>query len=108
MISSVREYTLSVVIDMKTKRILAAAFLAALLAGPLLTYSVRADDQKPVPDKMKTCPVSDENLGEMGPPNVFVYKGQEVKLCCPHCKKDFDKDPDKYLKKIRAADNAKN
>jgi YHS domain-containing protein len=92
-----------------TKRIISAAFLAALLAGPLLTFSARADDQKPVPDKMTTCPVSGDKLGDdMGPPYVFTYKGQEVKLCCKHCKKDFDKDPDKYIKKIRAADNAKN
>jgi len=40
----------------------------------------------------------------MGKPYVFVYQGQEVKLCCPGCKKDFDKDQAKYLKKIRAAD----
>ena len=40
----------------------------------------------------------------MGKPYVFVYKGQEVKLCCPDCKKDFDKNPNKYMKLIRAAD----
>ena len=44
----------------------------------------------PKPDKLTTCPVSGEKLGEMGKPYVFVYKGQEVKLCCPGCKKDFD------------------
>jgi len=32
-----------------------------------------------------------------------------VKLCCPDCKKDFQKDPAKYMKKIEAADKeAKN
>jgi YHS domain-containing protein len=25
-------------------------------------------------------------------------------LCCPDCKAEFDRDPAKYLKKIRAAD----
>ena len=40
----------------------------------------------------------------MGRPFVFVYKGQQVKLCCPDCKKDFDKNPKKYMKFIRAAD----
>ena len=60
----------------------------------------------PKPDKLATCPVSGEKLGEMGKPYVFVYKEQEVKLCCSGCKKDFDKDPAKYLKKIRAADAA--
>jgi YHS domain-containing protein len=60
-----------------------------------------------VPDLLKTCPVSKEKLGgDMGKPLVFVYKGQEVKLCCPSCKKDFDKDPAKYMKLIRAADKS--
>ena len=43
----------------------------------------------------------------MGDPYVFVYQGQQVKLCCPGCKKDFDKNPDQYLKLIRAADKKK-
>ena len=60
-----------------------------------------------VPDLLKTCPVSKEKLGgDMGKPLVFVYKGQEVKLCCPSCKKDFDKNPAKYMKLIRAADKS--
>jgi hypothetical protein len=56
------------------------------------------------PDLLTTCPVSGEKLGEMGKPFTFVYKDQEVKLCCKSCKKDFDKDPEKYMAKIRAAD----
>ena len=58
-----------------------------------------------IPDLLKTCPVSGDKLGgDMGPPYVFSYKGQEVKLCCSGCKKDFDKEPAKYIKLIRAAD----
>jgi hypothetical protein len=56
------------------------------------------------PDLLTTCPVSGEKLGEMGKAFVFTNNLQEVKLCCPGCKKDFDKNPDKYLAKIRAAD----
>ncbi len=56
------------------------------------------------PDLLTTCPVSGDKLGEMGKPLAFVYKGQEVKLCCKNCKKDFDKDPAKYMAIIRAAD----
>jgi len=57
------------------------------------------------PDLLATCPVSGEKLGgDMGKPYVFTYKDQEVKLCCKGCKKDFDKDPEKYIAKIRAAD----
>ena len=84
---------------------------AALLAFAALT--VKADDNAtkpaPKPDKMTTCPVSGDKLGEMGKPYVFEYQGHEVKLCCPDCKKDFQKDPAKYMKKIEAADKeAKN
>ena len=58
-----------------------------------------------LPDQLKTCPISGEKLaGAMGKPFVFVYQGQQVKLGCPGCKKDFDKDPAKCLKLIRAAD----
>ncbi len=68
----------------------------------------RADDTNTVssvkPDLLKTCPVSGDKLGgDMGKPFVFVYQGQQVKLCCPMCKADFDKDPAKYLKKIQDA-----
>jgi hypothetical protein len=58
-----------------------------------------------VPDHLKTCPVSGDKLGgDMGGPYVFVYQGQQVKLCCKSCLKDFNKNPDKYIKLIRAAD----
>jgi len=69
------------------------------------TTTVAATNTNGIPDLLKTCPVSGEKLdGDMGAPYVFSYKGQEVKLCCKGCKKDFDKNPDKYLKLIRAAD----
>jgi YHS domain-containing protein len=96
---------------MKKLKMLAAftltvPFLALPLAGVAAdTNSVAATPPKP--DKLTTCPVSDEKLGEMGKPYVFVYQGQEVKLCCPGCKKDFDKDPAKYIKKIQDAAAAK-
>jgi YHS domain-containing protein len=76
------------------------------LAATALTSSARADTSTnaPVkPDKLATCPVSGEKLDSMGKPYVFAYQGQEVKLCCSGCKKDFDKDPAKYLKKIQDA-----
>ena len=61
-------------------------------------------DSAAKPDLLATCPVSGEKLGEMGKPFTFTYKDQEVKLCCKGCKKDFDKDPEKHIAKIRAAD----
>lgn len=83
------------------KLVLTATTLLALAA-----VTATAEDKKPAPtpDKLTTCPVSGDKLGEMGKPLVFEYKGREVKLCCPDCKKDFDKEPAKYMKKIEAAD----
>jgi hypothetical protein len=75
-------------------------------SGGMTTATPMADSStNAVPDLLKTCPVSGEKLdGDMGKPLVFVYKDQQVKLCCKSCKKDFDKNPDKYIKLIRAAD----
>ena len=96
---------------MKTlKQLTALALTIPLLALPLAglaedTNSAAATPPKP--DKLTTCPVSGDKLGEMGKPYVFVYQGQEVKLCCSGCKKDFDKNPAPYLKKIQDAAVAK-
>lgn len=74
-------------------------------SGMTLATPMSDTDTNTVPDLLKTCPVSGEKLGgDMGKPYVFAYKGQEVKLCCSMCKKDFDKDPEKFIAKIRAAD----
>jgi YHS domain-containing protein len=95
---------------MKALRFLAIPVLtASCLVLPLSgladeTNSPATPSTPPRPDKLTTCPVSGEKLGEMGKPYVFVYNGQEVKLCCPGCRKDFDKTPEKYMKKIREAD----
>ena len=87
------------------KSLTGVAFTLLVLGGP---FAGLATDQtnKLIPDTLITCPVSGEKLGEMGKPFVFEYKGQQVKLCCKNCKKDFDKDPAKYMKKIREADKA--
>ena len=45
--------------------------------------------------------------GDMGEPYVFTYKDREVKLCCKGCLKDFNKEPEKYVKKMEAAEKKK-
>jgi YHS domain-containing protein len=98
---------------MKNLKFVAEIFLAiAFLSLASTTHadgtnSVSSTTPPPVPDLLTTCPVSGEKLGSMGASYVFVYQGQEVKLCCSSCKADFDKDPAKYLKLIRAADKKK-
>ena len=87
---------------------LTVPFLALPLASLAADTNSAAATPPPKPDKMTTCPVSGEKLGEMGKPYVFVYQGQEVKLCCSGCKKDFDKAPAKFLKKVQDAAAPKN
>lgn len=92
------------------KNILTAVLLTGLAAG---TLSVRADDKhkdhKPKPYPLKTCVVSGEEINDKGSmkPHVFVHAGQEVKLCCKSCLKDFMKEPAKFLAKIEAANKPK-
>jgi YHS domain-containing protein len=81
------------------KNISVIALTAAVLAGPFTTFAAdKKSDVKPY--KLDRCMVSGDKLDEMGKPFVFEYKGQEIKLCCKNCKKDFDKDPAKYIKKM--------
>ncbi|MCL4789487.1 MAG: hypothetical protein KJ070_22305 [Verrucomicrobia bacterium] len=88
-----------------TKHILTAVLLTGLAAGVL---SARADDKhadhKAKPYPLKTCIVSGEEINDKGEmkPHAFVVEGQEVKLCCKSCLKDFNKDKAGYLKKIEA------
>ncbi|MBE2203956.1 MAG: hypothetical protein IAE94_06440 [Chthoniobacterales bacterium] len=77
------------------------ALLAAVAAIGAITTLHAAEETPAYP--LKTCVVSGEGLTEMGKPYVFTYEGQEVQLCCKSCKKDFDKDPATYMKKIEAA-----
>jgi YHS domain-containing protein len=90
-----------------TKLTAADSAMPACCMGGMTTPMAGDVSTNAVPDLLKTCPVSGDKLGEMGKPLVFVYKDQEVKLCCKGCKKDFDKDPAKYIKLIRAADKKK-
>ena len=91
---------------MKKLKLTTATFLSLFVLGAPLVSLAGDTKEQPKPDQLTTCPVSGDKLGEMGKPFVFVYQGQEIKLCCKNCKKDFDKDPGKYLKKIRAADQS--
>ncbi|MBK8000432.1 MAG: hypothetical protein IPK15_17365 [Verrucomicrobia bacterium] len=88
-----------------TKHIMTAVLLTSLAAGVL---STRAEDNPPErkakPYPLRTCIVSGEEINDKGEmkPHAFVVEGQEVKLCCKSCLKDFNKDKSRYLKKIEA------
>ena len=110
----------------KLKGLIAGGLVIAYLAAPVAVMSADAKNEKAEkaekvekaekaekPEKgkkaypLKTCLVSDEELGSMGKPFVFAHKGQEIKLCCKSCQKDFKKDTAKYMKKIEKAEKEK-
>jgi YHS domain-containing protein len=79
--------------------------LIAFGAGSVLAADAPAkkkDDAKNKPINAK-CPVAGEDID---PAVTTAYKGKTVAFCCKDCIKDFNKDPEKYMKKI-AADNKK-
>lgn len=88
---------------MKTSIKLAALALTLAYVAAPLTLLAADKKEAPKPYPLKKCIVSDEKLGDMGEAFTFTYKGQEIKLCCKDCQKDFNKNPAKYLKKLAAA-----
>ncbi len=93
---------------MKTIKTLTAIVVTlAFAAAPFAGF---AEDKKEAakPYPLKTCIVSDEKLGaDPGMKEyVFTHEGQEIKLCCKSCQKDFNKNPAKYLKKLDGAAKA--
>jgi hypothetical protein len=74
--------------------------------------SLNPEDRK-LAEAQKYCAVqTKDRLGEMGPPVKIMLKDQPVFLCCGHCKKDAEKDPDKTLATVaqlkqKAADETK-
>jgi YHS domain-containing protein len=87
-----------------SKSLITAVLLFSFCAAPLAGFAADKKAEKAKPYTLKTCPVSDEKLGEMGDAYTFVYEGREIKLCCKSCLKDFKKDPAKYIKKIEEAE----
>lgn len=87
-----------------------ALSLTALFALGVALASVPARAAEPQtkakPYPLNTCLVSDEKIGAdpSMKPYVFVEDGQEIKLCCKSCLKEFKKDKAKLMKKVAAAE----
>ena len=79
--------------------------LALTLTIPVLSFAAEKKDEKAKAYPLKTCVVSGEEINDKGDmkPYSFVQDGQEVKLCCKSCLKDFNKDKAKYMAKIQEA-----
>lgn len=89
---------------MRALKHLIAAILVAFFLVPLSGLAADKKAEKLKPYTLKTCVVSGDKLGEMGDPFVYAYKGREIKFCCKGCLKDFNKEPDKYIKQIEEAE----
>ena len=73
--------------------------------GGAMTESQMAQQHFPAPTAggyggQKTCPVTDEALGSMGPPIPVTVKGQTIFVCCQGCVAEVQGDPDVYLAKV--------
>lgn len=91
----------------KLTKMVALGVALGYLAAPAAVMAADKKDAKAKAYPLQTCIVSDEKLGEMGEPYAFVHEGQEIKLCCKPCQKDFNKNPKKYLKKLEKTDKKK-
>lgn len=54
-----------------------------------------AKDAKNLVPINKNCPVEG---GEIDAKEFVVYKGKKVAFCCAGCDKEFNKDPEKFMK----------
>jgi len=87
--------------NMKNLKYILAIILALSIGAVAVTARVDDSTNAPVkPYPLNTCLVCGMELGSMGKPYVFVYKDQEIKVCDKSEQADFDKDPDKYMKKL--------
>lgn len=83
-----------------TRRTLASVggLALALLVNVALAPSLAAA-AKSYP--LDTCVVTGNKLGSMGKVITKTHDGQEVKFCCKPCIKKFDKDPARYIGKLK-------
>jgi len=64
---------------------------------PLASLS---DEDRALVEKQKICPVSGDELTEMGTPIKIVVNDRTLFLCCEGCKDSITEDPEKYLAKL--------
>ena len=85
------------------KKLVLTLLTTTILLG--MSFSGQAVDKKDSAYPLTTCVVSGEKLGgdPTMKPYTFTHDGQEVRLCCKSCLKDFKKEPAKYMAKIKAA-----
>ncbi|OGX08318.1 MAG: hypothetical protein A2Z88_05750 [Omnitrophica WOR_2 bacterium GWA2_47_8] len=69
-------------------------------AVPAVEAPTVVDAATPVEVGNKICPISGKQVGEMGEIVKVEHNGKVYNLCCPGCLKDFQADPESYIKKL--------
>ena len=86
------------------KAIVILSMAVVLMAGYVLAeeQDQPAATEEKVKVDNKICPISGEVIEETADkkPVQVEYKGKMYNLCCEMCVKDFNKDPEKYIKNI--------
>ena len=87
---------------------LIALFSATIVVSSCSKESTEQVSKKPVSENsaeveypLDICVVSGKKLGSMGEPYTYEHKGTKVKVCCKHCLPKFEKEPAKYLSKLK-------
>ena len=88
---------------MKLQNLIKPIVAALALSVAFTVTAARADSAIPNTYPLKTCPVSDEKLGEHGKAVKVTHEGTDIYLCCKDCQKDYKKDPAKYAKMVKDA-----
>ncbi len=71
-------------------------FVGVLLASASMVF---AESTNVAAKAQTSCPV----MGGAVNHKIFVdYQGQRIYFCCNGCTADFNKDPEKYIKKLKA------
>jgi YHS domain-containing protein len=85
---------------MKKVAVLALGIVFLTMGFVLAQQSPQVEQSsvQPIEVGNKHCPVSGDEVGQMGPPIKFEYNGKVYNLCCPMCIKSFKNNPDKYSK----------
>jgi YHS domain-containing protein len=85
--------------------LLFSAFGAAVLAATDQQPTSKPSTTQPTTQQAaakpvnKYCAVDQDN--EVDPTVTITYKGMVIGFCCKDCIKDFEKDPEKYLKTMK-------
>jgi len=79
------------------------ALVAALGLG-VAAYAVAQEDPRAAGDNypVDMCPVMNVKIDSKGSPVVKQIEGRTVKVCCARCAGAFEKDPEKFHKKLDA------